>query len=88
MIEENFEIEELVSQVPESKLDFAMEVELFVEETGSPYIAAVIEIADKHDIDVTKVNQYIGPTIKEKMRIEGEASGLLLRTSRPAVRFE
>lgn len=80
--------ESLTIEGQPNKVDFAMEVENIVQEVGLTYIAAVLEVAEKYNIDVAKVNQYIGPSIKENMRLEGEESGQLKRTSRPAVRFE
>lgn len=80
--------ESLTIEGQPTKVDFAMEVENLVQEVGLTYIAAVLEVADKYNVDVSKVNQYIGPSIKENMRLEGEASGQLKRSSRPAVRFE
>ena len=80
--------ETLTIDAQPSKVDFAMEVETIVQEEGLSYISAVLEIADKYDIEVSKVGQYIGPSIKENMRLEGEETGQLKRTSRPALRFE
>lgn len=80
--------ESLTIECQPNKVDFAMEVENIVQEVGLTYIAAVLDVAEKYNIDVAKVNQYIGPSIKENMRLEGEESGQLKRTSRPAVRFE
>lgn len=71
-----------------SKVNVTEQIERIVVEKKIDYISAAVELAKMLDWDPSWMAPYISGAIKEKLRVEGEAVGLLKRTSKPAVLFD
>lgn len=70
------------------RIDVVEEIEKLAFESKIDFISAAIELSNKLGWDPTWLAPYITGSLKEKIRVEGEESGLLKKTSRPAVLFE
>lgn len=70
------------------KIQVVEEIEKIALEKKIDHISAALELARKLDWDPAWIAPYITGSLKEKIRVEGEAQGLLKRTSRPQVLFE
>lgn len=69
-------------------IDVAQEIETIVAEKRCDYVTAAIELAKRLDWCVTWLAPYISGPIRERMRMEGEESGILKRESTPLALFE
>jgi hypothetical protein len=78
----------LSTVIQKEKINVVDEIEKIALESNIDFISAALELVHRMDWDPAWIAPYITGALKEKMRVEGEASGLLKKTSHPLMLFE
>ena len=62
-----------------TKVKFAKLIEETVASQSSSYIDAIIDVCDKHGVEIEEVRKFITPIIKDKLEAEAMALNYLPR---------
>lgn len=72
----------------DEQISVSEQVERYAYEKGIDVLSAIMDMSSNLKWDPEWFIPYITDPLKEKIRVEGEALGLLKRTDNPMVRFE
>jgi Phage late-transcription coactivator len=86
-MQEQLQSETILSTKSE-KVKVVEAIEKIANEKKIDIISAALELAKSLDWDPSWIAPYISGALKEKIRVEGEAQGLLKKTDNPKIRFE
>jgi hypothetical protein len=71
----------LITKEFHTATDFSLYVELRAINEGMTCLEVIVDYCEKKDIDTSAIAGLITPSLREKLRMEGESLKLLKRTS-------
>lgn len=65
-------------------ISFSEEIEhKYIADRSESYLSTIVKWCEENTIDYEDITKYISPSLKEKIKLDGEEKGWLRRTSIP-----
>lgn len=65
-------------------ISFSEEIEhKYINDRSESYLTTIVKWCEENMIDYEDISKYISPSLKEKIKLDGEEKGWLRRTSTP-----